>query len=90
MRRNATREIVQVNFRTNRGRTWTVFGNHWPSCSGGAAESAGYRHIAGETLAYFHQRAREEHGEEDRVQAVVLAYESGLVLPGEIAPPTHS
>src|SRR5215207_5605227 len=26
----------------------------------------------------------------DRVQAVVLAYESGLVLPGEIAPPAHS
>jgi DNA-binding NarL/FixJ family response regulator len=26
----------------------------------------------------------------DRVQAVVLAYESGLVLPGDIAPPAHS
>jgi DNA-binding NarL/FixJ family response regulator len=26
----------------------------------------------------------------DRVQAVVLAYESGLVLPGEAAPPGHS
>ena len=62
MRRNATREIVQVNFRTRAGRTWAVFGNHWPSRSGGAAESAGFRHIAGETLAYFHQRAQEEHG----------------------------
>ena len=47
MRRNATREIVQVNFRTHRGRTWAVFGNHWPSRSGGAFESSGYRHIAG-------------------------------------------
>jgi predicted extracellular nuclease len=63
MRRNATRELVQVNFRTARGRTWAVFGNHWPSRSGGAFESAGYRHIAGETLSYFHQRAREEHGD---------------------------
>src|SRR5207247_48352 len=32
--------------------------------SGGQYESAGYRDIAGETLAYFHQRAREEHGDE--------------------------
>ncbi|MGI8335904.1 endonuclease/exonuclease/phosphatase family protein [Actinomadura scrupuli] len=64
MRRNATREIVQVNFRTSRGRTWTVFGNHWPSRSGGAFESAGYRDIAGETLAFFHERALQEHGED--------------------------
>ena len=62
MRRNATREIVQVNFRTHTGRTWAVFGNHWPSRSGGQAESAGYRDIAGETLAFFHQRVLEVHG----------------------------
>jgi hypothetical protein len=62
MRRTATREIVQVNFRTTRGRTWTLFGNHWPSRSGGQFESAGFRQIAGETLAYFHQRALEVHG----------------------------
>lgn len=63
MRRNATRELVQVNFRSrHRGRTWSVFGNHWPSRSGGRYESAGYRDIAGETLAYFHERALEVHG----------------------------
>ena len=56
MRRTGTREIFQVNFRTSRGRTWSVFGNHWPSRSGGQLESAGYRTIAGETLAYFHER----------------------------------
>src|SRR5215211_7294772 len=40
MRRNATREIVQVNFQTlHGGRTWAVFGNHWPSRSGGQFES---------------------------------------------------
>jgi hypothetical protein len=70
MRRNATREIVQVNLRTRRGRTWAVFGNHWPSRSGGAAASAGYRHIAGETLSFFHQRVREEHGEDTPVPAM--------------------
>lgn len=63
MRRNATREIVQVNFRTHKGRTWSVFGNHWPSRSGGQFESAGYRQIAGETLSFFHQRALEIHGD---------------------------
>lgn len=63
MRRTATREIVQVNFTTRAGRTWAVFGNHWPSRSGGQLESAGYRAIAGETLAYFHQRVLEVHGE---------------------------
>jgi len=63
MRRTATRDIVQVNFVTRpRGRVWAVFGNHWPSRSGGAAESAGYRDIAGETLSYFHQRVLEVHG----------------------------
>jgi Endonuclease/Exonuclease/phosphatase family len=34
MRRNATRELVQVNLKTQKGRTWSVFGNHWPSRSG--------------------------------------------------------
>jgi endonuclease/exonuclease/phosphatase family metal-dependent hydrolase len=62
MRRTATREIFQVNLRTAHGRTWAVFGNHWPSRSGGQFESAGYRAIAGETVAYFHQRVLEVHG----------------------------
>lgn len=62
MRRTATREIFQVNFRTHRGNTLAVFGNHWPSRSGGQLESAPYRAIAGETLAYFHQRVWEAHG----------------------------
>jgi endonuclease/exonuclease/phosphatase family metal-dependent hydrolase len=71
MRRNATREIVQVNFQTKpAGRTWAVFGNHWPSRSGGQAESAGYRDIAGETLSYFHQRVLEVHGPDTPVLAM--------------------
>ena len=62
MRRTATREIFQVNLQTHRGRTWAVFGNHWPSRSGGQMESAGYRAIAGETLAFFHERVLQVHG----------------------------
>ncbi len=72
MRRNATREIVQVNFkmRSPAARTWAVFGNHWPSRSGGRFESAGFRDIAGETLSYFHQRVLEVHGPDTPVLAM--------------------
>jgi len=71
MRRNATRELVQVNFKTKpKNRTWSVFGNHWPSRSGGQFESAGYRDIAGETLGYFHERALEVHGADTPVLAM--------------------
>ncbi len=70
MRRNATREIVQVNFRTHTGRTWAVFGNQWPSRRGGQAESAGYRAIAGETRGYFHARVLEVHGPDTPVLAM--------------------
>jgi endonuclease/exonuclease/phosphatase family metal-dependent hydrolase len=62
MRRTGTRELLQVNFQTTEGLTWAVFGNHWPSRSGGQFESAAYRAVAGETLAYFHQRTLEVHG----------------------------
>jgi len=71
MRRTATRSILQVNFQTKPAeRTWTIFGNHWPARSAGVEESSGYRQIAGETLAYFHQRAREVHGDETPVLAM--------------------
>lgn len=59
MRRTATRELLQVNFRTKRDRVLVVVANHWPSRSGGRWETEGYRIIAAETLAYFHQRALE-------------------------------
>ena len=65
VRRTATRDVLQVNFQTKPGeRTWAIFGNHWPSRSGGKEKSEGYRQIAGETLAYFHQRVREVHGDD--------------------------
>lgn len=70
MRRTATRDILQVNFRTQKNRLFVAVGNHWPSRSGGLYETAGYRAIAGETLGYFHQRIRQVHGEETPVLAM--------------------
>jgi len=64
MRRTATRDIIQVTFQTvSHHRQLILLGNHWPSRSGGQAESAAYRAMAGETLAYFHQRIWEVKGE---------------------------
>ncbi|MEW5873136.1 MAG: endonuclease/exonuclease/phosphatase family protein [Chloroflexota bacterium] len=70
MRRTATRDILQVNFRTRQNRLFVIVGNHWPSRSGGALESACYRAIAGETLTYFHQRILEVHGKDTPVLAM--------------------
>ena len=71
MRRTATRDILQVNFRTSKGRLLVLVANHWPSRSGGSpADSAAYRAIAGETLAYFHRRIIEQKGPETPVLAM--------------------
>jgi hypothetical protein len=70
LRRTATRDILQVNYLTPHDRRFVVIANHWPSRSGGALESAGYRMIAGETLAYFHERILEVHGKDTPVLAM--------------------
>lgn len=71
MRRTATRDIVQVTFQTKgHQRQFVLLGNHWPSRSGGQLESEAYRAIAGETLAYFHQRILEVKGDTTPVLAM--------------------
>ncbi len=62
MRRTGTRDITQVTLTTAGGNELVVICNHWPSRSGGAYESRGYRMTAGETLSYWHQRIWEERG----------------------------
>ena len=62
MRRTGTRDITQVSFTTQAGNELIALCNHWPSRSGGAHESRGYRMTAGETLSYWHQRIWEERG----------------------------
>ena len=63
MRRNATREIVQVNFRTH-GRTapGRCSATTGPRAAADSSSRPATAHIAGETLGYFHQRALEVHG----------------------------
>jgi predicted extracellular nuclease len=64
MRRTGTRDITQVTFRSIPGNHEIVaLANHWPSRSGGPPlHSAGFRAVAGETLAYWHERIRQEVG----------------------------
>jgi predicted extracellular nuclease len=70
LRRNATRDILQVSFMTKPDNNKLVLmGNHWPSRRGGELESEPYRIMAAETLAYFHERTIEVDGKD---QAVVV------------------
>ncbi|MEM7337642.1 MAG: endonuclease/exonuclease/phosphatase family protein [Actinomycetota bacterium] len=62
MRRTGTRDITQVTFTDSDGNEFVALANHWPSRSGGAIQSAGFRATAGETLAYWHERTREVRG----------------------------
>ncbi|MEM7234343.1 MAG: endonuclease/exonuclease/phosphatase family protein [Planctomycetota bacterium] len=62
LKRAATRDLFQVNFRTNHGRLLMAIGNHWPSRSGGELESEPYRILAAETLSYWLSRIQDIHG----------------------------
>ncbi len=70
VKRYATRDLFQVNFRTIDANLLVMIGNHWPSRSGGQYESEPFRIMAGETLAYFHQRIKEVQGNDTAVIAV--------------------
>ncbi len=70
VKRYATRDLFQVNFRTTLGRLLVVIGNHWPSRSAGQYESEPYRIVAAETIAYWHQRIREKCGKDTAILAM--------------------
>jgi len=70
VKRYATRDLFQVNFRTKLGRLLVIVGNHWPSRSAGQYESEPYRIVAAETIAYWHQRIREELGKDTAILAM--------------------
>jgi len=69
MKRTATRDIVQVNMKY-KNKHIVFIGNHWPSRRGGKYETEPYRIIAGETLAYFHERIYAHLGENVPVLAM--------------------
>ena len=62
IRRTGTRDITQVTFVTKNGVELVTISNHWPSRFGGNEFSGGFRIVAGETLAYWHERIREKKG----------------------------
>ena len=64
LKRSATRDLFQVNFKCPSGRDLILVGNHWPSRSGGALFTEPYRIIAAETLSYWHERILEKKGED--------------------------
>ncbi len=69
-KRTATRDLFQVNFKTRYDNQLIVIGNHWPARLGGQYESEPYRMMAGETLAYFHERIRQIYGKDVAVLAM--------------------
>lgn len=67
LKRNATRDLFQVNLRTAAGNPLVLIGNHWPSRRGGTEQSAPFRMMCGETLAYWHERIIEELGRDTAI-----------------------
>lgn len=70
MRRTGTRDITQATFSANNDHQLIVLCNHWPARSSGTVETSGFRATAGETLSYWHERIREELGDDTPVLAL--------------------
>lgn len=74
MRRTGTRDILQATFKhVGDDKEIVVMANHWPSRFGGsAADSAGFRATAGETLSYWHSRIFEAAPLKNRTPVVAF------------------
>lgn len=62
IKRNATRDLLQIHLNTVAGNHLVLVLNHWPSRSGGTFESEPYRIMVAENLAYWVERIHEERG----------------------------
>lgn len=69
IKRNATRDLLQLQLDTKGGNHLILVLNHWPSRSGGTFESEPYRIMVAENLAYWVERIHEERGQD---AAIVL------------------
>ncbi len=65
--RNATRDLLQVNFVTKEKNPLILIGNHWHSRISGEMETEPYRIIAAETLSYWMERIMEIRGDDTPV-----------------------
>lgn len=74
MKRNATRDLFQVQLTTQDNNELVLIGNHWPARSAGKYESEPYRMMVGETLSYWVERIHEVKLDEngDKHPAIVL------------------
>lgn len=70
LKKAATRDIVQINIKTKKGREIHLIGNHWPARSEGQYESEPFRIIAAETLSYWLSRIFEIKGNRAAVVAM--------------------
>ena len=74
MKRNATRNLFQVNLTTKAGNELILIGNHWPARLGGQYESEPYRMMVGEILSYWIERIHEIKWEynKDKNPAIIV------------------
>jgi predicted extracellular nuclease len=71
MKRNATRDLIQVHLTSIEGKHELVLvGNHWPARLDGKYESEPYRIMVAETLSYWVERICEEKG--NNVEIVLM------------------
>ena len=75
MKRNATRNLFQVNLTTTAGNDLILIGNHWPARLGGKYESEPYRMMVGEILSYWIERIHDirlEHYKEKSPSIILM------------------
>lgn len=92
LKRNATRDIFQINFKSVDGKELIIIGNHWPSRTGGEFEREPYRMIAGETVGYWMEKIDDIKGRDSAVVVMGISTMNRSIgpLPNMLWPETVS